>query len=63
VRKCSKGVYDKDRDPIPVVVYPDGCVDHCHGCGNTCPTGAIKSGFCTKVERLVQKNSDDVPSD
>lgn len=41
VRKCSKGVYDKDRDPIPVVVYPDGCVDHCHGCGNTCPTGAI----------------------
>ena len=25
----------------PVVVNPDGCVDHCHGCGNLCPQGAI----------------------
>ena len=41
VSKCSHGVYDKERFPVPVVVYPDGCVDHCHGCGNLCPQGAI----------------------
>ncbi|MDD6679102.1 MAG: 4Fe-4S ferredoxin [Firmicutes bacterium] len=41
VSKCSHGVCDKERFPVPVVVYPDGCVDHCHGCGNLCPQGAI----------------------
>ena len=41
VNKCSHGVYDKEKAPVPVVVNPDGCVDHCHGCGNLCPQGAI----------------------
>lgn len=38
---CSHGVYDRARSPVPVVIHPDGCVDHCHGCGNRCPQGAI----------------------
>nr|WP_278569311.1 ferredoxin family protein [Enterocloster clostridioformis] len=38
---CSHGVYDKAKAPVPVVVNPDGCIDHCHGCGNKCPVGAI----------------------
>ena len=41
VEKCGHGVYDKAKTPVPVVVYPEGCVDHCHGCGNLCPNGAI----------------------
>lgn len=41
VEKCGHGVYDKAKAPVPVVVYPEGCVDHCHGCGNLCPNGAI----------------------
>jgi ferredoxin len=34
-------VYDKSKSPVPVVVRPDQCIDHCHGCGNRCPNGAI----------------------
>ena len=41
VAKCTHGVYDKSKSPVPVVVNPDGCIDHCHGCGNLCPIGAI----------------------
>lgn len=41
VAKCSHGVYDKSKAPVPVVVNPDNCIDHCHGCGNLCPVGAI----------------------
>ena len=33
--------YDPDRAPVPVVAAPENCVDHCHGCGNLCPQGAI----------------------
>jgi len=29
------------RDANVVVSNPNGCYDHCHGCGNICPTGAI----------------------
>ena len=39
--KCSHGVYDLSKAPTPVVANPDGCIDHCHGCGNLCPIGAI----------------------
>ena len=35
---CSHGVYHLFR---PVVIHPQGCVDHCHDCGNNCPVGAI----------------------
>lgn len=41
VAKCSHGVYDKTKAPIPVVKKPEACVDHCHGCGSLCPAGAI----------------------
>lgn len=41
VNKCSHGVYSKDKAPTPVVVYPEGCVEGCHGCGNLCPQNAI----------------------
>ena len=40
-RKCSHGVYNPARAPVPVVLRPGACIDHCHGCGNLCPTGAI----------------------
>jgi NAD-dependent dihydropyrimidine dehydrogenase PreA subunit len=34
-------VYDTAKAPTPVVIKPEECVDHCHGCGNRCPVGAI----------------------
>lgn len=41
ISKCPHGVYDKSKAPSPVVKNPEACVDHCHGCGNICPVGAI----------------------
>lgn len=41
VEKCPHGVYDTTKAPTPVVIKPEACVDHCHGCGNRCPVGAI----------------------
>lgn len=41
VAKCPHNVYDKNKAPSPVVKRPIDCVDHCHGCGNRCPVGAI----------------------
>ena len=41
VEDCPHGVYDKDKAPTPVVKNPGNCIDHCHGCGNPCPEGAI----------------------
>jgi NAD-dependent dihydropyrimidine dehydrogenase PreA subunit len=38
---CPHGVYDVSKAPTPVVVNPQGCVDHCHGCEHKCPAGAI----------------------
>lgn len=38
---CQNGVYDLGKAPTPVVTNPENCIDHCHGCGNTCPQGAI----------------------
>ncbi len=40
--KCSHGVYDKDKAPRPVVVFPEGCIEGCTGCGSICPSGAIE---------------------
>lgn len=42
VSKCPHGVYDVKKAPVPVVANPVSCVDHCHGCGNRCPVGAIQ---------------------
>lgn len=39
--KCSHEVYDKQKAPTPVVVFPEGCVQGCHGCGSLCPVNAI----------------------
>ena len=40
--KCKHVVYDKNQEPLPVVIYPDGCVQGCHGCENLCPSDAIE---------------------
>jgi len=42
VDMCQHGVYDKKRAPTPVVIYPEGCVQGCHGCRNKCPSGSIQ---------------------
>jgi NAD-dependent dihydropyrimidine dehydrogenase PreA subunit len=42
VDMCARGVYDKQKAPRPVVVYPEGCVQGCKGCGDRCPSGAIE---------------------
>jgi NAD-dependent dihydropyrimidine dehydrogenase PreA subunit len=39
---CPHGVYDAAKAPTPVVTNPGACIDHCHGCGNRCPMGAIQ---------------------
>lgn len=41
IAKCPHGVYDTAKAPSPVVANPQSCIDHCHGCGNRCPVGAI----------------------
>lgn len=41
VEDCPHGVYDKSKAPTPVVRNPENCIDHCHGCGDPCPEGAI----------------------
>jgi len=40
ITKCRHGVYKQGQDR-PVVVYAEGCIHGCHGCGNICPAGAI----------------------
>ncbi|MHB1314230.1 MAG: ATP-binding protein [Christensenellales bacterium] len=42
VDMCRHGVYDKAKAPTPVVVFPDGCIEGCKGCGSQCPAGAIQ---------------------
>ena len=42
VDKCTHGVYNKEKYPRPVVVFPDGCIQGCKGCGSLCPSGAIE---------------------
>ncbi len=41
ITQCSHGVYDAAKAPVPIVKNPANCIDHCHGCGNICPSGAI----------------------
>jgi NAD-dependent dihydropyrimidine dehydrogenase PreA subunit len=42
IKKCAQGVYNKEKNPTPVVINTDGCIEGCHGCGNICPSGAIQ---------------------
>jgi NAD-dependent dihydropyrimidine dehydrogenase PreA subunit len=37
---CQHGVYKKE-DNKPAVVYPEGCIEGCHGCQSQCPAEAI----------------------
>ena len=65
-KKCQHGVYDKEKAPTPVVIYPDGCVDHCHGCGDLCPAGAITyvgddTGWIPPALRKKGGKSDSAP--
>ncbi|MDD5659795.1 MAG: 4Fe-4S dicluster domain-containing protein [Actinomycetota bacterium] len=39
---CRHGVYDKSKAPSPLVIFPEGCIKGCKGCGNLCPSNAIK---------------------
>lgn len=41
IKKCPHGVFDFAKAPTPLVLHPEACIDHCHGCGNRCPVGAI----------------------
>ncbi|MEG2323732.1 MAG: DUF2703 domain-containing protein [Anaerovoracaceae bacterium] len=41
INGCPHNVYNKEKFPSPLIVRQNGCVDHCHGCGNKCPVGAI----------------------
>lgn len=40
IRKCTHGVYDRLSN-VPVVVFPDGCVQGCRGCQSRCKGKAI----------------------
>ena len=42
VEFCQHGVYDKQKGPRPVVIYPEGCVQGCKGCSSQCPADAIE---------------------
>lgn len=39
---CQHGVYDKLKLSSPVVIFPEGCIEGCKGCGNLCPNNAIQ---------------------
>ncbi|MCU7378939.1 ferredoxin family protein [Clostridiales Family XIII bacterium ASD5510] len=41
VKQCPNGVYEEKKTSSPVIIHPENCMDHCHGCGNLCPQGAI----------------------
>lgn len=41
IEKCSHGVYEKNTS-TPKVIYPEGCIDGCHGCQKLCPTNSIE---------------------
>ena len=39
--KCSHGVYEKGSAK-PIVIFSEGCIDHCTGCQAFCPAVAIQ---------------------
>ncbi|MFZ3130457.1 MAG: 4Fe-4S dicluster domain-containing protein [Desulfosporosinus sp.] len=41
IDKCTHGVYDKDSEK-PIVIYHEGCIEHCRGCQSLCPAEAIR---------------------
>ena len=41
VEHCTHGVYNKEKAPRPVVIFPEGCIQGCTGCKSLCPSEAI----------------------
>jgi len=39
---CQHDVYDELKSPMPVVAFPESCVEGCKYCGVMCPSKAIK---------------------
>lgn len=39
---CEHGVYEKPKSPIPVVVFPEACIEGCKYCGVMCASNTIK---------------------
>ena len=39
--KCTHGVYELNSRDFPKVVFPEGCVHGCKGCGSLCLQEAI----------------------
>ena len=50
IKMCRNGVYDRSKAPYPVVVFPEGCIEGCRGCGNRCPNDAIQYAGDTGLE-------------
>ncbi|WP_343338442.1 hypothetical protein TPELB_05970 [Terrisporobacter petrolearius] len=42
IENCNFGVYKERQDGKPEVIYGEGCIEGCDGCGNLCPNKAIK---------------------
>lgn len=64
ISKCPHNVYDISKAPTPVVSAPSACVDHCHGCGNRCPAGAItyvgdNTGWTPPNGKTEEKHSEE----
>lgn len=38
--KCTHDVFQKEAGK-PAVIFPEGCVEGCHGCQSLCPADAI----------------------
>lgn len=48
--KCSHGVYELNSRDFPKVVFAEGCVQGCTGCGSLCPQEAITYMGAAQVE-------------
>ncbi|MFZ5975705.1 MAG: ATP-binding protein [Bacillota bacterium] len=53
VKMCRNGVYDKSKAPSPAVVFPEGCIEGCKGCGSRCPGNAIEYAGDTGFEIVM----------
>ncbi len=52
---CPHEVYDLTKAPVPVVLNPLNCIDHCHGCEKKCPVNAIS--YVGDEKNTVDKDS------
>jgi NAD-dependent dihydropyrimidine dehydrogenase PreA subunit len=58
--KCKHGVFAVE-DCKPKVVYREGCVEGCHGCGNLCPHQAIV--YSGDFRKMIKCSCNDSPLD